>query len=456
MQTMMTSILILLTVISALVFFFAIPITRWRTGAQFTTEQVLITANLTKIMMGAQFFFAISNMLTGMLQSYKRFVIPALSPIFYNVGILLGAYLLTPFFGIYAAGIGVVLGAFLHMAIQLPLAIKLGFRFRPRFDFKHAGLKTTYRLTPARTATLSITQFQQLSDGFFTTSIGNLSFVVMNLANTLMTMPIRFFGVPISQAALPFLSDEAHDKDLTHFRDLVLKSIHQISFFAFPASVLLLILRVPIVRLAFGTPNFPWETTLATARVVAVLSISITAQAIVQLLARAFHALKDTKTPLLVTLLVAGLDLVLSAIAVFMLKMGVMGLATAALITTFFEMLLFLLLLDRRVHGFARKAFWVPQLKMMLASFPMAVFLYLPFKILDEVVFDTTRTMELIVLTLSTGTVGMLVYIYFASLFEIRELYMISTILGKLGSWQKTLFRSREVLLENPSGQDDL
>lgn len=456
MQTMMTSIVFIMALVATVVFIFAEQITQMRTGHQFTAEQVQIAANLTRIMMGAQFFFAISNLLTGMLQSYKRFVIPALSPIFYNVGIVLGAYLLSPQFGIYAAGIGVVIGAFLHMIIQLPLALKLGFRPWPRFDFQHPGLKTTFKLTPARTATLSIAQFQQLSDGFFTTSIGNLSFVVMNLANTLMTMPIRFFGVPIGQAALPFLADEANQKDLTTFRDLVLKSIHQISFFSLPASVLLLILRVPIVRLAFGTPNFPWETTLSTARVVAILAISISAQAIVQLLARAFHALKDTKIPLFITLAVAALDFALSAFGVFVLKQGVLALAAAATFTTILEMLLFLWLLDRRVHGFARKAFWVPQLKMLTATFLMAVFLYLPFKILDELVFNTSRTIELILLTLTTGTVGMLVYIYFAALFDIRELYMISTILDKLGSWQKTLFRSREVILETPTGQDEL
>jgi len=165
--------------------------------------------------------------MTGMLQSYKRFILPALSPIFYNVGILIGAYTLSDRFGIYAAGIGVVIGAALHMLIQLPLAYKLGFRFRFAISFRHAGVRNTYKLTPARTSSLAISQLQQLANGYFTTSIGNLSYVVMNLAFSLMTMPIRFFGVPISQAALPFLADEADEKDLGRFRDLVLKSIHQ-------------------------------------------------------------------------------------------------------------------------------------------------------------------------------------------------------------------------------------
>ncbi len=455
-NSMMNSVLLIFLIFSVVVFIWAEPFTRFRTGQAFTDEQVRVAAKLTRIMVCAQFFFAISNFMTGMLQSYKRFIIPALSPILYNLGILLGAYLLSDRFGIYAAGIGVVFGAFLHMLIQLPLAWKLGFRFRPALDLKHPGVRTTYKLTPARTFSLAITQLQQLANGYFTTSIGNLSYVVINLAFSLMTMPIRFFGVPIGQAALPFLSDEADQHDLGRFRDLLLKSIHQISFFAFPAAVLLLILRIPIVRIAYGTHNFPWSTTLITGRVVAIISISIAAQAIVQLLVRAFHALKDTHTPLVITVTVGLMYLLMCWISVFVFHWGVIGMAIAISVSTISEMLMFLFALDRRIKGFASKAFWFPQIKMIIASFLMAVFLYLPFRILDELVFDTSRTIELILLTVSTGTVGMLVYIYFAMLFDIRELYILQTMWDKFGSWQKTIAKSKEVIIENHADGDEL
>jgi len=407
-------------------------------------------------MVFAQFFFAISNFFTGMLQSYKRFIIPALAPILYNVGILIGAFMLSKYIGIYAAGVGVVIGAALHMIIQLPLVFKLGFRFKPIMNFKDPGVKKTYKLTPARTASLAINQVQQLADGYFTTSIGNLSYLIIDLAFALMTMPIRFFGVPISQAALPFMADEANQSDLSRFKDLVLRSIHQISFFAYPAAVLLLILRIPIVRIVYGTHNFPWETTLVTGRVVAIISLSIAAQAIVQLLIRAFYALKDTKTPLFITIITVVFYVAGTAVAVFGLKAGVIGMAIVLTITNIMEMMLFLYCLDKRVKGFARKEFWTPQLKMIITSFLMAVFLYLPFRILDELVFDTSRTTELILLTLSTGTIGMLVYIYFALLLDIRELYIITSLVNKFGNWQKTLSKSQEVLVESPNLTDEM
>ncbi len=448
-SVLMNLLLLVFVAIGALVCIFSPQVTQILAGSAYSPHQVEVTTNLTRIMIAAQFAFAISNFLSSVLQSYRRFILPALAPIIYNIGIVVGAYLFAPMFGIYAAGIGVVLGAFLHMLIQLPSVLKLGFRYTPALNFKHEGMRKVVRLTPARTTALGISEVQDLIIGKFITTIGNLSYSVFTYAMTLMTLPIRFFGVPIGQAALPFLSVETEERDLHHFRDLVLKLIHQISFLAYPASVLLLILRIPIVRIMFGTRDFPWATTLLTAKVLAIVSVSIGAQAIVQLLIRAFYALKNTRTPLKIAIITSSMYVILSWISVFVLHQDMTGIAAAVTISSITEMLLFLYLLDRKVEGFAQKAFWIPQLKMIVASFFMAVFLYLPFRILDELVFKTTHTTELILLTLTTSTIGMLVYIYFAMLFDIRELYMLQSILDKIGGWSKMLAKTQEPLLES-------
>ncbi len=460
-STMMNALLLLFLVFSCVVFVFAEPFTRLVTGKGFTPEQITISANLTRIMLGAQFFFAISNFFTGILQSYRRFVIPALAPIVYNIGIVLGVYLFSGRFGIYSTGIGVVLGAFLHMAIQIPMVYKMGFRYKMSLHFNHPGLRTMLKLTPPRVVTLGINQFQDLADNFFATSIvagelAELSVVVISLAQQLMALPIRFFGAPIAQASLPFLVAEAEKKDLSHFRDLLLKSIHQVSFFVFPASILLLILRIPIIRLVFGSRNFPWQTTLLTGRVVGVIAISIAAQSIVQVLIRAFYALRNTRTPFMITCVTVGLYIILNWVLIFVLQVGVIGMGIAISCSAILEMFLFLYFLNRHVEGVLSKAFWVPQLKMITASFLMAIFLYLPFRILDELVFNTTRTVELLLLTITTSTIGMLVYIYFAMLFDVRELHILEEILGKLGNWKKTLSRTEEVLLESSVGNDEV
>lgn len=445
---LMNLLLLIFIAVGALVFIFAPQITTFRTGDKIDPAQIEIIVNLTRLMIFSQFFFAISNFWTGILQSYHRFVIPAIASIVYNIGILIGCYFFASQFGIYAAGIGVVIGAFLHMAIQLPLVLKMGFRYSFTLQLNHSGIKDFFWLMPPRVMAIGANELKKLLLGFFTTSLGNLSFSMMYLASTLMVIPIRFTGTPISQAALPFLSHASDNKELSHFKSLVLQSLNQISFLAFPASVLLLILRVPAVRFAYGAENFPWIATLMTSRLVALMATSITVQALVQLLIRAFYALKDTRTPFFITLVDFALYVAVCSYFVFFTSVGVMGIAIATTFCAFVEFGLFLILLNKKVRGFIDKDFWIPQIKMLVASFLMAVFLYLPFKILDELVFDTSKIIDLIALTLITATIGMLVYLYFAALFEIKELTIFTRFFGRFQPSSKSLSTTPEVVVD--------
>lgn len=454
MSAVILNILVLTFLILGTVIFIAAPyITEHRTGDRFTAEQIQIVTNLTRLMLVGQLFFAVSSVFGSMLQSYQRFIIPSLAPIIYNIGILVGTYTFADDFGIYGAGIGVVIGAFLHMFIQLPSALRFGFTYHFSLDINTPGVKSLLRLAPPRLLTIGVNQIQNLSLAFFATSLGNLSFVVINLALTLMTIPIRLFGVPIGQASLPFLSEESQHSDFQHFRRLVVQSLHQIAFLAFPASVLLLILRIPIVRLTFGTPNFPWEKTLETGFAVAIIAFSVAAQAMVQLLIRAFYALRDTRTPFYITLMTVFIYLAGSALFVFYSPWQVYGLAFMTTVAALLELFLAIFFLHRRVGGFNSSDFWLPQLKMLLASFLMAVFLYLPFRIFDELIFDTRRNIELIGLTVTTGTIGLVVYFYFASLFEIKEFTFFKNLLFSFNSSRKNASESPEMVVET-SGEN--
>jgi len=321
---------------------------------------------------------------------------------------------------------------------------------------KNWSVRRLFSLMPPRILSIGISEIKNLGLGFFATTIGGLSFVVIRLGLRLMTIPIRLFGVPISQASLPFLSQETEDEKQKRFGSLVVQSLHQISFFALPASVLLLILRIPVVRLVFGADNFPWKSTVLTGKVVAILAISVAAQAMVQLLIRAFYALKNTKVPFFITLTTVILYFVVSGIFVYFTDFGVLGLAWATTVSAYLELILFIFALHAETKCFTTKTFWWPQLKMLVSGFLMAVFLYLPFRILDEVVFDTSRTLELIALTFSTGTIGMLVYIYFSYLFDVKELGYLTKIFSAVSKWRPLLANSKEILVDTVADGSDV
>jgi putative peptidoglycan lipid II flippase len=444
-------------VVSAVVFIYSEPITAIRTGGAFTTEQIQIAAHLTRLMLFAQLFFAVSFFFTGILQSYQRFIVPAIAPILYNFGIVLGVFLFANQIGIYAAGLGVIIGAFLHMIIQLPFVLRLGFNFHFKFNLKHSGIKEIFSLIPPRVLTIGIGELKNLALGFFATSIGNLSFVVIRLAIKLMSIPIRLFGVSIGQASLPFLSEETSKRQFLKFKTLVTESINQIAFLAMPSAVLLIILRVPIVRLVFGTQNFPWQTTLMTSRVLAVIAISIGLQAMSQLLIRAFYALEDTLTPFLVTATASVIYLAVSWLLVFRLETTVIGIAWATTVAALAETSLFFVLLERKSKKmFFNSSFLLAQLKIILCSFLMAIFLYLPFRIFDELIFDTSKTIELIVLTITTSTIGLLVYVYFSILLEVKELGLFASLMNRFNNGKRFLAKNREVWIDSGSDGEDI
>lgn len=456
-SSVMNLLLLVFLVVSAVVYIFSYEITALRTGGEFSAQQIKIASDLTRLMLFAQFFFAISNFLTGVLQSYQRFIMPAIAPIMYNLGIVLGVFLLGDYLGIYAAGVGVILGAFAHMLIQWPFASRVGFKFKLVIMPKHPGVKEIFRMIPPRVMTVGISELQNLALGFFATSIGNLSFVVVRLALKLMAIPIRLFGVPISQASLPFLSQESDKKQLFQFGKLVTQSLNQIAFLSMPAAALLLILRIPIVRLVFGAQNFPWRTTVMTSRVLAIIAVSIGLQAMSQLLVRAFYALKDTMTPFYIISTSALVYFITAWLFVFRFNSDVTGIAWAVLVAAIFESIAFIITLEKKIKGLLfNKAFFVSQLKIIVCAFLMAVFLYLPFKIFDELVFETSRTVELIGLTVTTTTIGVLVYFYFSVLLEVKELSYFSQTLSKFGKWRKPLAASEEVLIDSGSDGEEI
>lgn len=452
-SSIMNILLIIFFAIGVIIFIFADSITHLRTGSEFTEDQLTIVTNLTRLFLISQLFFTVSNIFTGILQSFHRFIMPAMAAILYNLGILAGAYFLSGPFGIYGPAIGVLIGALLHMALQIPLVYKIGFRYSFTVSLSIPGVKEFFSLSPPRIIALGAQEGRKLMLGFFTTSLGNLSYLMMYLAMNLMVIPIRFFGTSIGQASLPFLSEESASNSSGKYRDLLLQSLNQIAFLTLPASVLLLILRVPVVRLVFGASTFPWSATVMTSRLVAIVALSITVQSLVQLLIRGFYALKDTRTPLVVALVDVVLYLILCGYFVFYTDWGVLGVATATSLTAFVEFVILILLLNLKIPGILGKGFWIPQAKMVVASFFMAVFLYLPFRILDELIFDTSRTIELIGLTITTGTIGMLVYIYFAALLEIRELKLLMKLVDSIPIWKKSIANTPEVLVE-PTVED--
>ena len=441
-----TSIGFFLFIFSVLIAIFARPLSSLLTN--FSSDKLDLMANLIRLMCLAQMLFAVSSFLTGVLQSQKRFLIPAIAPLLYNIGTILGIFFLSPYIGIYSAAVGVVFGAFLHMAVQLPTAFSLGYFPRLNFDLNHKGVRSMMKLMPPRALALGLDQIERAVAVNLTSFLAAGSLSIFTFARQLYVLPISLFGVSLSQASFPSLAAEGLLADKTKFRQTLSKSILQIFFFALPASVLILILRIPLVRIAFGTKSFPWDATLSTGRALAFLALSIAPQSVSHTLTRSLHALKDTKTSLVIGFITMVVFVSLSYIFGLFAGKDVVGLCLALSIGNIVDFVLTYWAVRHRVGPLAISG---KIYKMLFASLATAIFLWIPMRLLDQFVFDTTRTVPLIALTLIVSTVGFSVYLFICWLMKIEELTEVVLIAKKLGNWRKILASSDEVLEPTPT-----
>ncbi len=437
----LTTVGLILSLLTIFLIIFARPVAGLM--AHYSPEKLDLMANLIRIMSLAQLLFTFSAFFTGILQAQRRFLIPAIAPLLYNLGTIIGIYFLSSKIGIYSAGFGVVLGALLHVLIQFPLVRHLGFSPRFLFQPRHPGVLTMMRLMPPRALALGLDQIERWVAVNLTSFLAAGSLSIFHFARQLYALPISLFGVSLSQASFPTLADEASHSDLTKFKLTLGKSLSQIFFFALPASILVLILRIPLVRLAFGARSFPWEATLLTAKALAFLSISIAPLAVTQVLTRAFHALKDTRRPLYVGTLTMVVFTISASIAARTLGYGVIGITAAMSLSNYLDFLLLYFILRRRIGSVAIG--W-RILKMIIASTATALALWAPMRLLDRFVFDTTRTLPLIVLTLIVSSVGFLVYLFFCKILAIEELADVTALIKKLGNWRAILGETDEVI----------
>ena len=367
-DTALTTIGFIFLCFSVLVAIFARPLAG--IIAHFPPEKLDLMANLIRLMSLAQVFFTLSAFLTGVLQSQKRFLMPAIAPLLYNLGTILGIIFLFPSLGIYSAAVGVVFGSLLHFLIQVPTAISLGFFPRPRVNPRHPGVLAILRLMPPRALALGLDQIERAFAVNLISLLSAGSLSIFHFARALYVLPISLFGVSLSQASFPALSEEAVFPDKMRFRNILSKSILQIFFFALPASVLVLILRVPLVRIAFGARSFPWEATLITGRALAFLALSIAPLAVTQTLTRALHALKDTKTPVYTGLVTMVFFISFSYLFTRFFSWGVIGVTLAMSLSNFLDFLLLYWIVRSRV-GFLGISFSI--FRMIAASAATAI-----------------------------------------------------------------------------------
>ena len=373
----------------------------------FDRAHLQLTVMLARIMLLSPIFFGLSYIFGGILNSYKRFLVYSLAPLVYNLTIICGTLFFANRFGVMGVAIAVVVGAFLHFLIQLPVALKLGFRFHFKIRWDHGGVRRIGLLMVPRALALGANQIMLLVFTGIASALGGYSIAVYTLADNIQTMPMVVFGTSFSTAIFPVLAEAISQNRHEDFNAQIKKFMRIILFFMVPMIVILILLRMQIVRLIFGSGNFGWEQTIATANTLAYLATSLIFTGLTPLFSRAFYALHNTRIPMIVTLVSVAISIALGKI--LSLSMGVEGLALGysigAMVNT---VVLYIILRVKMKIPNEIELFWF-SLKVLAATVVMVVAMQWT-KVLADIFVDMQRFWGVATQTLIAVVIGLLVY----------------------------------------------
>lgn len=396
--------------------------------------QIIVYSRL--LLIGQLPFLVLGNFLTGISQAKKSFIIPALAPIVYNIAIIVGTVMLSSQLNLMAPIIGVVAGALLFFIMQIPVLFFVHFQYK--LVIKHLDeAYRFFRTAIPRIMTIIVAQIDATVDLTLATLLGSGAYTIFYLAQHLQLLPVSIIGIAFGQASLPYLTDIYQDGRIKEFKKIIIESLLNIFFFTVPAAAFFIMARTPIVRLFYGGEKFDWEGTVLTALTLSYFSLSIPLHSIYYFLTRCFYAIFDTKTPFYISLVSIGLNATLSVVFTLVFRLPVWALALAFSISMTINVIILIVVLDKKIKGLDLRLFIGESSKIALATINSAVVTYFVMRLLDGLIFDTSRTLNVFMLLATGGLVYAALYLFLSWLFGIKELYIITKMLIKAREYKQ-------------------
>jgi putative peptidoglycan lipid II flippase len=350
-------ILLVLTLAALLAAVFAPQIVRYLLAPGFADEpaQEALTVQLLRLMLPSAVIFGLSGLAMGVLNSYQVFFIPALAPAMYQAGMILGVLFLAPSLGVFGLAWGVVLGAALHLLVQVPLLVRKHAHYTPTLGLSQPEVREVGRLMGPRLLGVAAVQLNFWINTWLASHMAEGSVIGVAVAFTLMLMPQAAIAQSIAIAALPTFSAQAARGRLEEMRASLVASLRGVLLLALPASLGLLLLRQPLIALLYQRGEFTSRSTELVAWALLWYAGGLVGHSLVEILSRAFYAMHDTKTPVFIGIGAMALNMAFSfAFAALFLGWGWMphgGLALANSLATFLEMIALLAIMRRRLSG---------------------------------------------------------------------------------------------------------
>jgi len=346
-----------------------------------------LAIRLTRVMFPYLILIGLTAYSIGTLHSFRSFASGAISPCLLNIALIASAIigavkLKEPIFGL---AVGVIVGGVLQLIIQIPPLYKRGFRLKRVFNLSHPGVRRIGSLLVPRIFGAAVYQLNIFIDTIcasFAFIVGSGAVAAIYYSNRIIQLPLAVFGIALASAILPTMSNYVAEGNIKEVKSIISFSLHRIFLIMIPASVGIIVLSRPIIRILFQRGEFNTYSTEITSYALLFYSIGLFAFGAKKILISCFYSLKDTKTPVKVAGICLAINIVLNIILMFPLKVG--GLALASSISAVINFLLLFYILRKKIGDFIEEKFIFYSLRVCLASIIMGVFVFLIWHLLPN------------------------------------------------------------------------
>ncbi|OGO47240.1 MAG: murein biosynthesis integral membrane protein MurJ [Chloroflexi bacterium RBG_16_63_12] len=332
---------------AALIALFPLVLARRVVTPGFSLEQQLLVADLMRLNLIATLIFSISGLVMGALQANQHFFLPALAPVFYNIGQIVGVILLKPAFGIHGLAYGVILGAALHLAIQVPGLVRYQFKWTPRLTLADDGVRRVLRLMGPRILTLGFINLVFIANDNLASRLGtNGAISALAYGWLILQLPETVIGTAVGTALLPTLSKYVSRGEHAELKRLLRRAIAILLAVTIPVALASLVLVRPAVKLVFEGRAFTAENSELVILAARMFLLGLAGHSLVEIAARTFYAHQDARTPLFLAALTLSLYIVFGTALTPQLNFAGLALANSLAFTT--EAIVMLFILHRR------------------------------------------------------------------------------------------------------------
>ena len=365
-----------LTLILAVAAVIGIIFARWIVkvigfGFKAVPGKIDLTTSLTQIMFFYLLFIGLAALAMAILNSFDIFAAPAFTPVLLNIAIIAAAYFLSPRFKdpSYAFAIGVLIGGFLQIAFQIPFLVKKGMRFRPRISLSHPAIRKVGLLMVPGFFGVGIIQINVFISTIIASSLAEGSVSSLIYANRITEFVLGIFAVSISTVILPLMSRQVIDEGIEAMKRTLSYALRLIFYITIPATVGLIILRVPIIRVLFQRGRFDSQSVEMTAYPLIFFGLGLSIFAAIRVIAPSFYSLKDTKTPVKTAAAAMVANVILALILITPFQHG--GIALALTLSSCLNLFLLLYIFQKRHGRIGKRELLISLVKIAIASLVM-------------------------------------------------------------------------------------